>query len=150
MFARLGLELLDDRNAPSPVAGNAVASADWLTTLESADWLPAYVGSYDGGTGAQSPANTPPVITGFSVVLLNASVARYSGTVSDESPGGLTVRLTGAQQCLGDGRTVTTNAEGFFQWDGPVRPTVDAGPAYADVSDAQGLNAERVDSTLDV
>ena len=150
MFARLGLELLDDRNAPSSVAGNAVATADWLTAPKSADWLPAYGGSFDGGTGGQPPANTPPVINGFTVVLLNASVARYSGTVSDESPGGLTVHLTGAQGCLGDGRTAITDAEGFFQWDGPVRPTVDAGPAYADVSDAQGLNAERVESSLDV
>jgi hypothetical protein len=148
MFARLGLELLGARNAPSSVVGNAVASADWLTAPESADWMPAYVGSYDGGTNGQPPANAKPVINGFIVRAVDGGVARYSGTVSDENPAGLSVVITGTQACLGDGQTVLTDAEGHFQWDGPVQPTVDAGPCYADVSDAQGLAADRVTSRL--
>jgi hypothetical protein len=150
MFARLGLELLDTRNAPSSVVGNAVASADWLTDRDSFDWMPAYVGKYDAEPVTAPPANTKPVINNFRVQPLDGGIARYSGTVSDESPSGLSVLITGVQACLGNGQTVVTDAEGYFQWEGSVRTTVDAGPAYANVSDAQGLAADRVEYSLDI
>jgi hypothetical protein len=150
MFVRLGLERLDARNAPSSVVGNAVASADWLPPPDATGQMPAYVGPDVGGSGAQPVPNGKPVINNFTVVLLNGGVARYSGTVSDENPAGLSVQITGAQGCLGDGRTVTTDAEGYFEWDGAVRPTVDTGLAYADVSDAQGLEATTAESYLTV
>lgn len=150
MFARLGLEMLDTRNAPSSVLGNSVASADWLADTDSSDWMPAYVGSYDVVPVTTAPANTKPVINNFRVQPLDGGIARYSGTVSDESPAGLSVRITGVQACLGDGQTAVTDAEGYFEWEGSVRTTVDAGPAYADVFDAQGLAADRVEYSLDI
>lgn len=148
MSVRLALEMLGARNAPSNVVGNSVASTDWLTAPEPADQLPAYSGTYDGGSGGQSPPNNQPVINNFRVVLINGGLARYSGTVSDESAAGMSVVITGAQACLGNGKTVTTDAEGYFQWDGPVQQTVDAGPAYADTTDPQGLEAESATDTL--
>jgi hypothetical protein len=135
---RLGLEVLDSRNAPSDIGGNAVASTDWMTDPTEGDKLPAYVG-YSRNS---PPANAAPVILDFKVSVGVGNVGKYTGTVQDEAPAGLTVTLSGAQDCIDPDVTVTTDANGKFTFQGQLRPTLDVGYAYADVSDAQGAAAQ--------
>lgn len=138
MFARrtrLALERLDDRNAPSSLIGNAVATTDWLGQTPKDD-PPTYFGETNPGT------NLKPVIVNFSVVIQTGNWGVFTGTVQDENPGNLTVTLTGAAQCVANGVTVTTDASGNFVFEAQLRPVLDGGKVYADVSDAQGLAAD--------
>lgn len=153
MFARssrLALERLDDRTAPSSVVGNDVATSDWMPNPTT----PIVWGILPDGGGlspqGESSANQKPVIVNFRVVITAGSEATYSGTVQDENPAGLAVRLTGAQGCLGSGKTVITDANGNFTFKGAVRVMVDTGWAYADVSDAQGVPADEKDCWVDL
>lgn len=141
MFApnvRLGLELLDCRNAPSDLGGNAVASTPWMENAAKDDELPAYV-TYEEKT---LPANAAPVIVDFTVTIGVGRIGHFTGTVQDEAPGGLTVTLSGVADCVDPDVTVTTDADGKFAFEGQLRATVDSGYVYADVSDAQGVAAE--------
>lgn len=137
LSARLGLEVLDARNAPSHIGGNDVATTDWLPEPESGTtWL-----DYQEYADAK---NQKPRIVNFTVTALPGGTLRYSGTVVDEAPGGLTVTLTGVQACLQPGgETVLTDANGNFVFDGTAA-VGDSGLAFANVSDAQGQAAVTV------
>lgn len=135
---RLGLEVLDRRNAPSDLGGNAVASTGWMPDTTEGDELPAYVGY----SRNNPPANAAPTIVDFKVTVGVGNVGQYSGKVVDEAASGLTVTLSGVQDCIDPDVTVTTDADGKFTFQGQLRPTLDTGYAYADVSDAQGLAAQ--------
>lgn len=145
----LALERLDDRNAPSSVLGNDIATADWMpdpTALP--DW--AFVaGSAAYGQGDASLLNQKPTIVNFRVSVGNGALATYTGTVQDENAAGLIVTLTGAQGCLGSGMQVTTDANGNFTFVGAVREMEDAGWAYANVSDPQGQAADQKEFWVD-
>jgi hypothetical protein len=156
MFARpfrLGLERLDDRNAPSSLVGNDVATADWMSATVS-DSLPDYsVGNY--GDPSHDPNRIPannlkPEITNFLVTVENSVTGRFSGKVVDENPAGLNVTLTGPQGCLNGGQTVTTDAEGNFVFVGQLVTGVDCGVVNADAADAQGSPADRAEYDLTV
>ncbi len=148
---RLGLERLDDRNAPSSLGGNDVATADWMSAT-AGDSQPDYrVGGYSDPTTNQN-GNQQPVITNFMVTVEDGWSGRFSGKVVDENPAGLTVTLTGPQGCLGGqaGRTVTTDAEGNFVFVGQLTTGVDCGVVSADTADAHGLAADTAEYALTV
>ena len=140
---RLGLERLDDRSAPSSLVGNAVATTDWLDQTPKDD-LPAYRGESDSGT------NEKPVIVKFTVTVQSGNWGVFTGTVLDENPCNLTVTLTGVAQCVADGVTVTTDASGNFRFQANLRPALDCGMVYADVSDALGAAADPAEYRIDV
>jgi hypothetical protein len=154
MFARpyrFGLERLDDRNAPSSLGGNDVATADWLSA-DLNDSLPDYsVGSYGDTNPDPIPVgNLKPEITNFLVTVEDTVWGRFSGKVVDENPAGLTVTLTGPQGCLNGGQTVTTDAEGNFVFVGQLVTGVDCGVVSADTADAQAMPADGAEYDLTV
>jgi hypothetical protein len=142
---RLGLERLGDRNAPSSLVGNAVATTDWLIPKEVSPLPAAYIAK-----GTPPAQNQPPAFASFEVVVGSGSVGTFRGTVTDENPANLTVTLSGAPLCVQNGVTVTTDANGNFEFQGNLRTVLDCGRVYADVSDAQGLAAESAEFLLDV
>lgn len=132
--ARLTLEVLDARLAPSlidpitgaeipappppptnpPIVGDPTPNPPPPTT-------PPIVGdpTPPPGTGGNPPliplaGNAPPQITHFSAVEIVGGMWRFSGTVVDETPGGLTVTLGGEPDSL-QGVTVRTDANGHFE-----------------------------------
>jgi len=143
--SRLSVERLDDRNAPSSLTGNDVASPSWMPDQTTpANWAVVPTDPSGGQTSELAAANQKPQIVNFSVNVNTGGVATFSGTVrDDQSVSGLTVTLTGLQNCLTGGKTVTTDADGNFSWQAAVRPSLDAGWAFADVTDSQGLPAEQ-------
>lgn len=147
MFARtrLGLECLDDRNAPSSLVANSVATTDWLFQPALGQLSNTHA-SYSNSGGQ----NQKPAIVGFEVVIGSGSVGTFRGRVLDENPAYLTVTLCGAPLCVSGGTTVTTDAYGNFEFQGNLRPVLDSGTVYADVTDAQGLAAETAEFVLDV
>lgn len=148
---RLGLERLDDRNAPSSLAGNAVASTDWLPVATN-DSLPDYSAASYSDPNPNPDGNLKPVIGNFRVTVEPGFQGRFSGKVVDENPAGLTVTLTGPQGCLGGaaGKTVTTDAEGNFVFLGQLVTGVDCGVVSADTTDAQGAAADTAEYVLTV
>jgi len=155
MFARpfrLGLERLDDRNAPSSLAGNDAASSDWMPTPDN-DSLPGYsLNESEESNPNPTPANNQkPVITNFSISVALNLTGRFSGKVVDEHPGGLTVILTGPQGCLnGSGQSVTTDADGNFEFVGQLVHVTDSGTVTVDTADTLGLPADQVAFSLTV
>lgn len=142
---RLALERLDDRNAPSSVLGNDIATPDWMPNPTN---LPDWAFGASGNPHEQHNApelNQKPKIVNFRVSVDAVLLATYSGTVEDEDAAGLTVMLTGEQGCLESGKQVITDANGNFTFTGTVREIEDAGWAYANVSDTQGQAADRKD-----
>ncbi len=127
---RLGLERLDDRNAPSSLFGNAVATTDWMP--------PSDTGSeYD----TKPIGNKPPKIVNFVVSVGTGNFGTFSGTVQDENPAGLTVHITGSQTCLQpNGVFVTTDMNGNFTFGGQLYAG-DSGIVSAVTADAEGLTS---------
>ena len=148
---RFGLERLDDRNAPTALAGNAVATTDWLPASLT-DSLPDYSAASYGDPNPNPDGNLKPVIENFRVTVESGFMGRFSGTVVDESAAGLTVTLTGPQGCLGGaaGKTVTTDAEGHFVFVGQLVTGVDCGVVSADTTDALGAAADTAEYVLTV
>ena len=161
---RLGLELLDLRNAPSSLTGgNAVASTDWLAASQPLGLLPALSAAATGSNQSQltvppsppSPpppfppcpggdTNTKPDIQNFKVTWLVGWVGHYTGEVVDEHEEGLKVVLDGAQDCIMNSVTVTTNEWGEFHFEAQFNPVNghDNGFAYANVKDNKGVAAD--------
>lgn len=103
----------------------------------------------DPGTGDPTivfsplPSNMPPQIVNFSCEEIGSGVFLISGTVLDESPGGLTVRFGGSTSAAG--QTAVTLTEGSFETTVQLRTDgTDSGWITAVVTDAQGLTSEQV------
>ena len=131
---RPSLERLHARNAPSDLGGNSVASPDWMTD-PSDPWLPGFVAP----PAAEEPSgNRKPTLTDFEVTINPGWVGVFSGRVTDESVTTVTIRFGGSPECL-DEQTTTVNADGEFSFEGQLRAPQDAGFAWAEPVDAQGL-----------
>lgn len=97
----------------------------------------------DGGPRRLSggPSNAPPVISNFVHVMGAGGLCTFTGQVTDETPGNLTIRFGGAPDSL-QGITATTNSTGAFtktvqlQLDG-----TDVGTAEVQTTDPQGLDS---------
>lgn len=152
MFARsfrLGVERLDDRNAPSSLAGNDVATTDWVSAAGDQSQTDFSLGGYTE-TINLPPGNKKPVITNFVVTVETGWTGRFTGKVVDENPGGLVVTLTGQQGCLAGGRAVTTDADGNFVFLGQLVHGADCGVVSADTVDVEGLPADGAEYDLTV
>ncbi len=87
------------------------------------------------------PSNQPPVITSFVHVINSSMVCTFTGQVSDETPGGLTIRFGGHPAAV-KGLTAVTDSTGAFQ----VSVTVatdgsDTGNTSVQTTDPQGLDS---------
>ncbi len=134
---RLGLERLDDRNAPSSF-GNAVATTDWMPQ------------DTDSQIEIQPIGNAKPKITGFKVVVGAGKWGTFSGKVLDEAPGGLTVHITGPQACLQpNGVFVTTDANGDFTY-GAQLFAGESGIVSAVTADAEGQVSNTAEYNLTI
>lgn len=128
---RLGLERLDDRNAPSSLFGNAVASTDWMPQPDT-----------DSPIDLQPYGNAKPKIVGFKVVIGPGGWATFSGKVVDEAAAGMPVILNGPQSCFDPSPVaLITDANGNFSFVAQLGAG-DSGIATADTTDAQGLAAD--------
>ena len=142
---RLGVETLHPRNAPSSLTDANTATTDWLGEPADTDWLPAFVAPASNPPGIPTPGggndNQPPVINNFTLVINPGLVGVFSGRVTDEAVGTVTIRFGGSPQCLQE-QTTSVAADGTFWFEGQLRATGDSGTAWAEPVDAQGLVGE--------
>jgi hypothetical protein len=136
--ARLGLESLDGRSAPSAMIGP-------LTGAPSLEYIAAP--APDAGTGAATQkvgvpgVNQSPRIDNFEAAQETGNIWRFTGDVTDEQPGGLTITFGGEPVTL-RGYTTRTDANGHFDLliamntDGS-----DDGVATAQTADPQGASS---------
>jgi hypothetical protein len=113
---RLSVLALDDRAAPSSLAAPATNPLD-QAALDKAATLVAMTEDPGGpgtGTGHSPGADNPPQITNFQVERVGPGMYKFTGLVIDESPGGLTVTLTGIPS-LEAGVAVVTRSDGTFE-----------------------------------
>jgi hypothetical protein len=113
--ARLSLESLDSRSAPStvidpvtgaPVADYVAAPSDGSSSLDPIGTTPP--------APPAPPANQAPQIVNFSGRQDTGNIWVLSGDVLDEAPGGLTITFGGEPISL-QGKTVTTDSAGHFE-----------------------------------
>jgi hypothetical protein len=141
----LRLEWLEDRNGPSLFLGYPnVATTDLMPKAEDAPTAPVMYSSPTESSPESNPGNKPPKITNFSASHSNG-MWTFSGTVVDETPGGLTVTFGGAIPAM-VGRTVTTNANGSFSL--TVNLNGDDGEVSAITTDPQGLTSPYAYTTV--
>jgi hypothetical protein len=121
--------------------------------LESLEWrdqptelVPQPPVGIDGGNSRVQ--NLAPQIVNYTAEQTTNGLFVITGTVVDESPGGLTVTFGG--DTVGSGQRVTTNADGSFSLilQLPLDGT-GAGYLTATVTDAGGLVSQEVSVFLD-
>ena len=97
---------------------------------------------------ASQVQNQAPQIINYQAQEISNGEFLITGTVVDESPGGLTVTFGG--DTVGSGKTVTTNSDGTFSMTLQL-PLDGTGAGYltATVTDAQGLVSQTVSVFLD-
>ncbi|MBX9626209.1 MAG: hypothetical protein K2X82_20590 [Gemmataceae bacterium] len=130
---RLTAEPLGGRYAPSGFGPG----------LDPVGGSPVYTPSFSGPTNPPPPAPVPgnvaPQIVGFTAEDLGGGQFRFTGTVVDEAPGGLTVGFGGSVGSV-RGKSAVTNSDGTFtlvvrlKTDGS-----DSGTVTAQTKDRQGL-----------
>jgi hypothetical protein len=126
--AHLKLESLEGRELPSSGAMSMVGLGQWFTHQ------------------ANNNVNARPSIAGFTATGGYNRTWVFSGTVIDESPGGLTVSFGGLPSL--NGRTATTGSNGSFSLTVQLRP-LESGEASAQVTDGGGLTSDLVWALVD-
>lgn len=114
------------------------------TTLRSSDSAKGEIRVGRGG-GIQrysgGPSNQAPVITTFVYVMQAGNTAVFSGQVTDETPGGLTIRFGGEPDSL-QNKTTTTDSTGAFTYSIVLQTNgTDTGNAEAQTTDPQGFDS---------
>jgi hypothetical protein len=128
--ARLSLEALDSRFAPSDLFGSVVDSQN--PNLDSSDTNLMILREDAAG-------NMAPKVANFAAVAGVGGVWRFTGDVIDEAPAGLTIAFGGEPGSL-QSQTATTNANGHFDKTVLLRTDgSDNGTASAKTTDAGGL-----------
>ena len=120
--ARLRLEQLDDRAAPSTVADSDLLSPD---------------GTDDVALMAPPGPTAAPVIDQFSAAEIDHGLYLFTGHVTATPAGGLTVNFGGVPSL--QGQSTTTNADGTFSIAVTVKTDgSDHGTVWAQAIDAKG------------
>jgi len=89
-----------------------------------------------GGT-----SNQAPIISNFAHQFGVGGICTFTGQVTDETPGGLTIRFGGYPNSL-QGKTTTTEATGAFTYSIVLlRNGTDTGVAEVQTTDPQGLDS---------
>lgn len=103
--ARLALESLDPRLSPSSLLQTGFSDPTTLSLQEETS--PVLIGT------PITDVQTAPVIVDFKAILVVGNLFRFTGSVEDAAPGGLTISFGGEPESL-QGKTVTTDANGNF------------------------------------
>ncbi len=98
---------------------------------------------HGSNTASVTLTSAPPVICGLIVEQVGENMFKISGTVSDESPGGLVVHLTSSVQQFQ--LNIVVNPDGSFCETVTIEDPNACGTIYAQVIDWWGLPSEIVD-----
>jgi hypothetical protein len=108
-----------------------------IDSMASSDDSPAFPGKLQ----QQAPPPTGPQIVGFTAVEIGCGFWKFSGTVTDPNPAGLTVTFGGQPVSL-NGHTATTDANGNFSFSIQLNTDgSDNGIVTAQTTDSQGLQS---------
>jgi len=135
--ARLHLESLDQRNAPSSIRDDGT-----LLDLNVDDAYLTVVSLDDPSTDPLlSPPNQAPQITSFAAAETSPGQFRFSGTVVDESPTGMVVTLNGVQSEIQNYQTTVQSDGSFSCVIQLLTDGTDAGTVQAQTVDSAGLQS---------
>jgi hypothetical protein len=143
-------EVVNATGAAPPVADSSTpGEADGsdttaVTSPAATDAAEVEIGVGRGGGVRQlsgGSSNAEPVITGFVHVMGVGGICTFSGQVTDETPGGLTIRFGGEPDSL-QGVTAVTDSTGAFSKTVQLQTNgTDTGNAEVQTTDPQGLDS---------